>query len=155
VSQRALVDLVETATPEASRAFVTLATRLAEEVGGRKVVANEVHLPTIVADERSSKADEAARLLVITRYPSERASELALAKRKEWGPELFTDAIRTYAVNPVRGIEAVLPRILTTTLGLRGKETVPKCDETARLEPLIEASHILGHEPAGGIYEGR
>ncbi len=37
----ALIDLVETTSPEANRAFVTLVTRLTEEVGGRRVLANE------------------------------------------------------------------------------------------------------------------
>lgn len=40
----ALVDLVETGSPDASRAFVALATRHATGVGGRRALANETPL---------------------------------------------------------------------------------------------------------------
>ncbi len=100
-----LIDLVETKTPEANRAFVTKVTQLAEETGGRRVLANEAIVPMIVPDERASKSDHATRLLVVTQYPTAQAGQIALVKRKEWGPELFTESIRTYAAQPVRRIE--------------------------------------------------
>ena len=52
----ALIDLVETKTPEENRAFVTRVTQLTEEVGGRRVLANEVIVSMIVSDERASNA---------------------------------------------------------------------------------------------------
>ncbi len=85
----ALIDLVETKTPEANRAFVTQVTQLTEEVGGRRVLANEVVVPMIVSDERASNSDRATRLLVVTWFPTTQAGQIALAKRKERGPELF------------------------------------------------------------------
>ena len=115
----ALIDLVETKTPEANRAFVTLVTQLTEEVGGRRVLANEVIVPMIVSDERASKSDQATRLLVLAQYPTMQAGEIALAKRKEWGPELFTESIRTYAARPWGRIQSLFARTLTSSLGVR------------------------------------
>ncbi len=142
-----LIDLVETKTPEANRAFVTQVTQLAEEVGGRRVLANEVIVPMIVSDERASKSDHATRLLVVTQYPTTQAGQIALAKRKEWGPELFTESIRTYATRPVGRIESLFGRTLPYSLGLLGRKPVPKSDDARRLESLIEAAHILGEQP--------
>jgi hypothetical protein len=96
----ALIDLVETTTPEESRAFVTRVTQLTEEIGGRRVLANEVIVPMIVSDERASRFDHATRLLVITQYRTKQAGQVALAKRRERGPELFTESIRTYVARP-------------------------------------------------------
>ncbi|MBW2294819.1 MAG: hypothetical protein JRG89_13405 [Deltaproteobacteria bacterium] len=141
------IDLVETKTPEANRAFVTLVTQLTEEVGGRRVLANEVIVPMIVSDERASKSDQATRLLVVTQYPTTQAGQIALAKRKEWGPELFTESIRTYAARPVGRIESLIGRTLPFTLGLLGRKPVPKIDDAQQLESLIDDALILGEQP--------
>ena len=151
----ALIDLVETRTPEEKHAFITLATQLAEEVGGRRVLANEAIVPLIVPDERASKADHATRLLVITQYPTKQAGETALAKRKEWPPERFGGAVRTFAARPVGRIESLFGRTLPATLGWLGRESVPTSDDAEKLPSLIAAAHILGGEPESGIYEGR
>ena len=150
----ALIDLVETKTPEANRAFVTRVTQLSEEVGGRRVLANEVIVPMIVSDERASKSDHASRLLVVTQYPTTQAGQIALAKRKEWGPELLTESIRTYAARPWGRIQSLFARTLTSSLGLLGRKPVPKIDDAQKLESLIDAAHI-GQQPEIGIYEAR
>ena len=143
----ALIDLVETKTPEAIRAFVKKATQLAEEVGGRRVLANEAIVPMIVPDERASKSDHATRLLVVTWYPTAGAGQIALAKRKEWGSEFSTESIRTYTARPSGGIESLVERTLPSALGLLGRKPVPKIDDTQKLESLIDAALILGEQP--------
>jgi len=143
----ALIDLVETKTAEANAAFVTKVTQLAEETGGRRALANKAIVPMIVPDERASKPDHATGLLVVTQYPTPQAGRIALAKRKEWGPELSTDPIRTYTVRPSRGIESLVERTLPSALGLLGRTPVPKIDDEQKLESLIEGAHILGEEP--------
>ncbi len=132
----ALIDLVETKTLEANRAFVTRVTQLTEEVGGRRVLANEVILPMVVSDERASKSDHATRLLVVTWYPTTKAGQTALAKRKEWGPDFLTDSIRSYAARPVGRIESLFGRTLPYSLGLLGRQPVPKIDDAQKLEPV-------------------
>lgn len=144
----ALIDLVETKTPEANRDFVTKVTQLAEEVGGRRVLANEAIVPMIVPDERDSKSDHATGLLVVTRYPTKHAGQIALAKRKERGPEFSTESIRTYAARPSGGIESLIERTLPSALGVLGRKPVPKIDDTQKLESLIDAALILGEQPA-------
>ena len=143
----ALIDLVETKTPEANHAFVTRVTQLTEEVGGRRVLANEVIIPMIVSDERASKSDHATRLLVVTWYPTKQAGQIALAKRKERGPELFTESIRTYALRPVGRIESLFGRTLPFSLGLLGRKPVPKIDDAQKLQSLIDDALILGEQP--------
>ena len=59
----ALVDLVETKSPEESRAFMTLATQLATEVGGRRVIANETLVPMTIPDQNSTELEEKYGLL--------------------------------------------------------------------------------------------
>ncbi len=152
-SPYALIDLVETRTPEEKHAFINLATQLAEEAGGSRVLANDAIMPMIVPDERASKADHMTRLLVITQYPTKQAGETAFTRRKEWS--CFGDAIRTYAAQPVGRIESLIGRTLPSTLGLFGRESVPASDDAEKLPSLIEAAHILGGEPENGIYEGR
>ncbi len=142
-----LIDLVETKTPQANRAFIARVTQLAEEVGGRRVLANEVLLPMIVSDERASKSDQATRLLVITWYPTTQACQIALAKRKGWAPELLTESIRTYAAQHVGRIESLVGRTLPFTLGLLGRKPVPKIDDARKLETLIDDALILGEQP--------
>jgi len=143
----ALIDLVETKTAEANAAFVTKVTQLAEETGGHRVLANEAIVPMIVPDERASKPDHATGLLVVTQYPTPQAGRTALAKRKEWGPELSTDPIRTYTARPSGGIESLVERTLPSALGLLGRTPVPKIDDEQRLESLIEGALILGEQP--------
>ncbi|MFP8880698.1 MAG: hypothetical protein VCE43_15325 [Myxococcota bacterium] len=143
----ALIDLVETKTPEANRAFVTKVTQLAEETGGRRVLANEAIVPMIVPDERASKPDHATGLLVVTQYPTPQAGRIALAKRKGWEPELSTDSIRTYAARPSGGIESLVERTLPSALGLLERKPVPKIDGAQKLESLIDAALILGEQP--------
>ena len=143
----ALIDLVETKTPEANHVFVALVTQLTEEVGGRRVLANEVIIPMIVSDERASKSDHATRLLVVTWYPTKQAGQIALAKRKERGPELFTESIRTYALRPVGRIESLFGRTLPFSLGLLGRKPVPKIDDAQKLQSLIDDALILGEQP--------
>ena len=143
----ALIDLVETKTPEANAAFVTKVTQLAEEIGGHRVLANEAIVPMIVPDERASKPDHATGLLVVTQYPTPQAGRIALAKRKEWGPELSTDRIRTYTARPSGGIESLVGRTLPSALGLLGRTPIPKIDDEQKLESLIDGALILGEQP--------
>ena len=151
----ALIDLVETKTPEANRAFATKVTQLAEETGGHRVLANEAIVPMIVPDERASGPDHATGLLVISQYPTPQAGRMALAKRKEWGPELSTDPIRTYTARPAAGIESLVERTLPSALGLLGRTPVPNLEDAQQLESLIDAADILGDNPESGIYEAR
>lgn len=143
----ALIDLIETKTSEASRAFVTQATRTAGEVDGYGVLANEAIAPMIVPDELRPEADRAIRLLVVTQYPTRQAGQIALAKRKAWGPEFSNEQVRTYAARPVGRIESLFGRTLPRTLGLLGRKPVPKIDGAEKLEALIEAALILGEQP--------
>jgi uncharacterized protein (DUF1330 family) len=151
----ALVDLVETKSPEESRAFVTLVTRLANDVGGRRLIANETLVPMTIPDENSTKPDSAARLLVVTEYPTTQACQIALAKRKEWGPELFTETIRTYAARPWSRIQATMIRAIMRTLGFVGRASVPRIDGTEILETLVRASAIQDELPNIGIEDAR
>ena len=151
----ALVDLVATKSPEASRAFVTLVTRLATEVGGRRVIANETLVPMTIPDQNSTKPDTATRLLVVTEYPTTQACLIALAKRKEWGPELSTETIRTYAARPWSGVQAAVIRTIMKTLSFVGSASVPRIDGTEILEPLVRASAIQDELPDIGIEDPR
>jgi hypothetical protein len=143
----ALIDLVEAKTPEASRSFVTQVTRLAEEVGGGRVLANDVLLPMIVSDDRASKADHATRLLVVTSYPTTQACEVALAERKDLGPDVFTESTRTYAARPAGRFESLFGRAVPFALGLLGRRPVPRIDDAQKLESLIDGALILGEQP--------
>ncbi len=151
----ALVDLVETKSSEASRAFVTLVTQLATEVGGRRVIANETLVPMIIPDQNSTKPDSATRLLVVTEYPTTQACLIALAKRKEWGPELFTEPIRTYAARPWGGVQAALIRTIMKTLSFVGRSSVPRIDGAEILESLVRASALRDELPDIGIGDPR
>lgn len=150
-----LIDLVETKTAEASRAFATRLTEVAEAAGGHRVLANEVILPMVVSDESASKSDRATRLLVVTRYPTKKSGAIALARRNEGRLELEAAPIRTYTARPAAGIESVMERILPSALGLLGRQRVPEIDDAAKLESLIEAAQILDDRQDIGIYEGR
>jgi hypothetical protein len=154
----ALVDLVETKNPEESRAFVTLVTQLASEVGGRRVIANEALVPMTIPDQNSTKLDSATRLLVVTEYPTTQAGLIALAKRKEWGPELFTETIRTYAARPWSRVQAAMIRMIMKTRSFVGRASVPHIDGSdgaERLESLVRASAIHDELADIGIEDSR
>ncbi len=154
----ALVDLVETKSPEASRAFVTLVTRLATEVGGRRVIANETLVPMTIPDQNSTTPDTATRLLVVTEYPTTQACLIALAKRKEWGPEMFTEAVRTYAARPWSRVQAATIRTIMKTLSFVGSASVPRIDTidgAEILENLVRTSAIHDELPDIGIEDQR
>lgn len=151
----ALVDLVETKTSEANRAFATKISQLAEEAGGHRVLANEAIVPIIIPDERASEPDHATGLLVVSQYPTPEAGRSALAKREKWSREFSTDSIRTYTARPAAGIEALVERTLPSGLGLLGRAPVPKIEHTQQLESLIEGAGILGGNPDISISEGR
>jgi hypothetical protein len=151
----ALVDLVGTKNPEENRAFTTLVTRLATDVGGRRVVANEALVPMTIPDQNSTKPDSATRLLVVTEYPTTQACQIALAKRKEWGPELFTETIRTYAARPWSRVQAAMIRTIMKTLSFVGRASVPRIDGAEILEPLVRASAIQDELPNIGIEDSR
>ena len=154
----ALVDLVETKSPEASRAFVTLVTQLATEVGGRKVIANETLVPMTIPDQNSTKPDSANRLLVVTEYPTTQACRIALEKRKEWGPELFTETIRTYVARPWSRVQAATIPTIMKTLSFVGHASVPRIDRVDGaeiLEKLVRASAIHDELPDIGIEGSR
>jgi hypothetical protein len=151
----ALVDLVETKSPEENRAFVTLVTQLATEVGGRRVIANETLVPMIIPDQNSTKPDSATRLLVVTEYSTTQACLIALAKRKDWRPELSTETIRTYVARPWSGVQAAMIRTIMKTLSFVGPASVPRIDGAEILEPLVRASAIQDELPHIGIEDPR
>ena len=154
----ALVDLVETKSPEASRAFVKLVTQCATEAGGRRVIANETLVPMTIPDQNSTKPDNAVRLLVVTEYPTTQACVIALEKRKEREPELIAETIRTYAARPWSGVQAAVIRTIMKTLSLVGRANVPRIDlidGAEILEPLVRASAIQGELADIGIEDSR
>ena len=67
----ALIDLAETDTEDEQRAFVALATAIADELGGHAVLVNRALVPMIVPPEQPLDADQRIRLVVITEYPDE------------------------------------------------------------------------------------
>ncbi len=148
--QVSLIDLVETKTPEASHAFVTQAARIAEATGGRVVLANEAVAPMIVPDERDPQSDSTIRALVVTDYPTRDAGKSALAQRNDGETEFEPDEIRTYLARPVDRVESLIGRTLPYTLGLLGRQPVPKVDHARNLESLIESALILGEQPDTG-----
>ncbi|MDE0934263.1 MAG: hypothetical protein OSA47_11745, partial [Novosphingopyxis baekryungensis] len=153
----ALIDLVETKTPEANRAFATKVSQFAEEAGGHRVLANEAIVPMIVPDQRASEPDHATGLLVVSQYPTPQAGRMALAKRKKWAPEFSIDPIRTYTARPATGIESLVERTLPAALGLLGRTPTPILDDAnienahiedaQQLESLIDAADVLGDNP--------
>jgi uncharacterized protein (DUF1330 family) len=142
----ALIDLVETATPEASRAFVAAATRAAEAASGRLVLANEAITPMIIPDGPAQAAEHAIRLLVVTRFPTRQAGEIALEKRKGSGPELSGLPVRTYAARPAARLESWFGRALPYTLGLLRREPAPKLESQQQREALIQSALILDEQ---------
>jgi len=151
----ALVDLVATTSPEASRAFVEFMTRLSTEVGGRCVIANEALVPMTIPDQNAMEPDRATRLLVITEYPTSQACQVALAKRKDSEPEQAAQAIRTYVARPWSRVQATAVQTMLKTLGLMGRATVPHIDGAETLEPLVNGSAIHDELPNIGIEDAR
>jgi hypothetical protein len=124
------------------------------------VLANEAIVPMIVPDQRASEPDHATGLVVVSQYPTPQAGRIALAKRKEWGPEFSIDPIRTYTARPATGIESLVERTLPAALGLLGRTPTPiiedaNIEDAQQLESLIDAADVLGDNPESGIYEGR
>ena len=146
-SRVALIDLVETGTPEAGHAFVTQATRMAGEVGGRVAVVNDAVVPMILPDERDAEAERGIRALVVTDYPTRKAGEAALARRRDGGDEGASGGVRTFAARPVARVESWVGRTLPYTLGLLGRPPVPKTEEGPEVETLIERALVLGEQP--------
>lgn len=144
----ALVDLVETKTPEELRSFVTQATQHAEDMGGHLTLAHKVLPPMVISDERAAAADRASNLLVITRYSSSDAGEAALAARKSW-VEQYTH--RTYATTPAHPIELRILRTIFSLIELFSRVEVSGEGNQQQIESLIETSHIV---QGAGIYEG-
>lgn len=146
-SRVALIDLVETAAPEAGHAFVTQAARIAGEVGGRVAMVNDAVIPMIVPDERDAEAERAIRALVVTEYPTRKAGEAALTRRKAGGSESSSDGVRTFAARPVDRFESWFGRTLPYTLGLLVGRPVPQIEDGQALETLVEEALVLGEQP--------
>jgi uncharacterized protein (DUF1330 family) len=154
----ALVDLVETESPDASRAFVALASRCATEVGGRRVLANETLVPMTIPDPESTKADEATRLLVVSEYPTADACRTVLSKRKESMSERSAGATRTYAARPWSKVQAKVIQTIMKGRGLFGRTSVPRLDGDGgaeALESLVRGSAIHAELPEIGVEDAR
>lgn len=143
----AVIDLVETATPEANHAFVAGTTRAVKAAGGRLVLANEAVAPMIVPDETTQTAERAIRLLVVTRFPTSQACQIALEKRNESGPTFSGEQVRTYAARPVARVESWVGRTLPYTLGLLRREPVLRIAGAQQRDALIERALVLGEQP--------
>ena len=150
----ALIDLVETASLEASHAFVAGTQQAVEAAGGRIVLANQAIAPMIVPDEPARAAEDAIRLLVVTQVPSEQAGQGALEKRKQSGPEISDERVRTYAVRPVARLESWIGRTLPHTLGLLGRAPAPEIDGAQQRDALIRSALILGEQPDASRWAG-
>ena len=142
-----LIDLVATKTPEANRAFLTQATRIAEAAGARVAMANEAIAPMIVPDEQDREADRAIRALVVTDYPTRDAAQAALDQRSDGSPEFNPEDIRTFAAQPVDRFESWFGRTLPYTLGRFVRQPVPKIEDAQKREAIIEAALVLGEQP--------
>ena len=144
----ALLDLVEAKTPAVQRDFVTKATQLAKDVGGRRALANRVLPPMVIPDERALEADRATDLLVITWYPTTEAGETAFAARKKWADQF---AHRTYATQPIMPFALKINSAVLFTLGLFNRAAVPTSEDQQQIQSLIATADIV---QGVGIYEG-
>ncbi len=154
----ALLDLVETEAVEASRAFVSLAKRHADEVGGRVGLANETLVPMTIPVPESTPADEATRSLVLSEVPTPAACRILLAKRNESISPSPGTAIRTYAARPWSKLQATVAQTIMKGRGLFGRTRVPRLagDGGAEvLEALVRDSAIHGELPEIGIQDSR
>ena len=144
----ALIDLAEAMTPEAIGSFTTQTARLAEESGGRVILANKAITSMIVPDESAKESDHAIRVLVVTDYPTGEAAEVALAKRRNEDPQFTGGQVRTFAAHPTGRLESLFGRTLPRTLGRLKRKHVPEIDDAEEFETLINGSLILGEEPS-------
>ncbi len=142
-----LIDLAETKTPGATRAFVAEATRFAEAAGGRVAIANEAIAPMIVPDEANSESDSAIRALLVSDYPTADAAKTVLEQRSEGSHEFDPEDIRTYVARPVDRFESWFGRNLPHTLGRIFRQPVPTIENTEAREALIESAGVLGEQP--------
>ncbi len=142
-----LIDLVQSETSEASHSFAESARRVAEEEGGRLMIANEAVHPMIVPDEENRKTDDALRLLVVTHYPTRRAAEAALTKREGRDGEFSKETVQTFALRPVNRIESLFGRTLPHTLGRLNRQSVPEIKLAESRDALIESALVLGEQP--------
>jgi uncharacterized protein (DUF1330 family) len=145
-SRYALVDLVETKTPDELISFVRKTTDLAEGTGGHLVLAHNMLPPVVIPDQRAADADRATNLLVITECPTREAGEAALAARHNWAEQ---HVCRTYATQPAQAIELKFLRTIMSALELFSRVEVPKGNDKQQIESLIETSHIV---QCAGIY---
>jgi uncharacterized protein (DUF1330 family) len=144
----ALLDLVEAKIPTVRRDFVTKATQVANDVGGRLVLANKVLPPMVIPDERALEADRATDLLVITWYPTTQAGETAFAARKEWADQF---AHRTYASQPTMPFALKIYSAVLFTLGLFNRACVPTSEDREQIQSLMATADIV---QGAGIYQG-
>ena len=144
----ALLDLVEAKMPAVQRDFVTKATQLANDVGGRLALANKVLPPMFIPDERALEADRATDLLVITWYPTTEAGEAAFAARKEWADQF---AHRTYATQPIMPFVLKINNAMLFTLGLFNRAAASMYEDQQQNQSLIATADIV---LGVGIYEG-
>ena len=142
-----LIDLAETKTPEATRAFVAEATRFAEAAGGSVAIANEAIAPMIVPDEANSESDSTIRALVVSDYPTTDAAKTALEQRSEGNREFDPEDIRTYVARPVDRFESWFGRNLPRTLGRIFRQPVPKTENAEAREAVIAGALSLGEQP--------
>jgi uncharacterized protein (DUF1330 family) len=147
-SRYALVDLVETKTPDEVRSFVTKTTQHAEDMGGQLLLAHKMLPPVVIPDQRAADADRATNLLVITEYPSRAAGESAFADRANWAQQ---HACRTYATRPMHLTLIRIIAALYWLMELFNRVEVADEDNPQQIESLIETSHIV---QGAGIYEG-
>jgi len=143
----ALVDLVQTSSPEASHSFANLARRVAEEAGGRLVLANKAIHPMIVPDETNREIDDALRLLLVTHYPTKQAAEAALARREDLDGEASGKLVQTFAARPMNRIKSLFGRTLPHTLGRLRRQSIPEIKLAENRDALIESALVLGEHP--------
>lgn len=147
----ALIDLVETNTREANRAFVAKTDELARGAGGATVLANEAVVPMIVPDERAQKADDATGLLVVHTYPTPDACRSALDERAAWEAEAAT---RSWVARPAGPVEAFVQRTLPAAIGLLTRTPIPTIEDV-HLESLIDAAHIVSADVDTSVNDAR
>ncbi len=142
-----LIDLVETKTPETTRAFLARAVRAAESAGGRVALANEAVAPMIRPDERDPEAEDAIRALVVSDYPTKSTAQTALDGRNVGGGEFDPEEVRTFVARSVDRAESLIGRTLPYTLGLWGRRPVPNIEDPQKRDELIEEALTLGEQP--------
>ncbi len=145
----ALIDLVETDTPEA---FAARVGQHAEAAGGRVVLANLAVAPMIVPDESQPESDDAKRALVVTHYPTRAAGQAALAARSESGPGLAGETVRTFAARS-RRLESWVGRHLPRVVGRFVRAQVPTVERAEDRDAVIRNALVLGEQPDAARWE--